>query len=163
MRSTYGGRFQRYISLAALTLATAAVLGTSFAQTQSPPAQTPSPVPSVAETDNKSVEQDIIDKVGTARADMRSVATALEAYNIDWNRYPSNTLVLTTPIAYIATVPADPFAPNSATYGYEQQAAGQGQTWTLRSIGPDGADDSGSTLYDPTNGTVSGGDIVRTK
>ena len=33
--------------------------------------------------------------------------------------------------------------------------------WTFWSHGPDGVDDHGVILYDPTNGTLSGGDIVR--
>ena len=73
-------------------------------------------------------------KVSRVKADMRSVATAMEAYAVDHNRYatPSDSdgglidnppaavdvspfetrvpLLLTTPVAYITSRPHDPFA-----------------------------------------------------
>jgi type II secretion system protein G len=73
-------------------------------------------------------------KVSRCKGDLHAIATALEAYRIDGNEYPfssgvnsvtgaveyQNTEmsslhkfiapVLTTPVAYIATVPRDPFA-----------------------------------------------------
>ena len=49
-------------------------------------------------------------KVSRAKADLRTVATALEAYRVDSNAYPPNDGVynvlpcqITTPVAYIAT------------------------------------------------------------
>lgn len=58
-------------------------------------------------------------KASRAKADMRTVATALEAYFGDYNKYPPNPDVyegfnvspwqLTTPIAYITSRPIDPF------------------------------------------------------
>jgi hypothetical protein len=33
--------------------------------------------------------------------------------------------------------------------------------WILWSVGPDGIDNDGEIEYDPTNGSTSGGDIVR--
>jgi type II secretion system protein G len=66
-------------------------------------------------------------KVSRAVSDLRSLATAIEAYRVDTNKYPpcksywtfnqatENPLSLwrvTTPVAYIATVPYDPFPGN---------------------------------------------------
>jgi type II secretion system protein G len=60
-------------------------------------------------------------KVSRVKADMASLATALEAYAVDNNQYPwalyanarkyfNDTLLnLTTPIAYISSLPVDPF------------------------------------------------------
>jgi len=65
-------------------------------------------------------------KVSRAKADMRSLATAVEAYAVDENTYPldgddidlmnillydvtARMSVLTTPVAYITSLPQDPF------------------------------------------------------
>lgn len=59
--------------------------------------------------------------VSRVKADMRTLATALETYRLDTNRYPPDAtddvvpylhrlIFLTTPISYITSVPADPFA-----------------------------------------------------
>jgi type II secretion system protein G len=72
-------------------------------------------------------------KVSRVKADMRSLATALEAYCVDTNKYPPakarndlwganppeeplsfRMLVLTTPISYITVIPSDPFLPKHA-------------------------------------------------
>ncbi|MFC1600776.1 type II secretion system protein [Candidatus Sumerlaeota bacterium] len=57
-------------------------------------------------------------KVSRARSDMRAIATALEAYAVEWSTYPPNDgsfcvipVEITTPIAYISTNKfVDPFA-----------------------------------------------------
>ena len=60
-------------------------------------------------------------KVSRAKSDMRTTATGLEAYFVDRNRYPldrhsgvdayvDRLRQLTTPIAYITSIPSDPFA-----------------------------------------------------
>lgn len=67
-------------------------------------------------------------KVSRVKSDMRSLATALEAYRVDSNKYPPDyqyrllvttrdlqsylprLIVLTTPVAYITAVPEDLFA-----------------------------------------------------
>ena len=60
-------------------------------------------------------------KVSRVKADMRSVATALEAYAVDNNSYPTGSLGdrlsrvhrLSTPIAYMTSVSIeDPFTPD---------------------------------------------------
>lgn len=175
-------------------------------------------------------------KVSRAQADMRSIATALEAYRIDNNSYPmgvvdnvlapayspsnvQKTVVakLSTPIAYITSYPPDAFQGTynsnpltdilglSKLYDYRrtrfgrttagtantifESATGLGiglgqvfDSWLLYSPGPDreqnintkrvnrgaiavnGFGDalSGWPIYDPTNGTISYGDVVRT-
>jgi prepilin-type N-terminal cleavage/methylation domain-containing protein len=157
-------------------------------------------------------------KVSRARADLRSIATVLEVYCADANKYPPNDtarfsiipLELTTPVAYLTSADLrDPFsneadlvngdltnfysyfkivtrpeavldqehgkpAPNEAidhplfNYGALEKYG----RWRLVSKGPDGhypvdgANDfiRGTDIpYDPTNGTVSIGNILRTQ
>ncbi|MCX7000069.1 MAG: hypothetical protein NT106_07225 [Candidatus Sumerlaeota bacterium] len=152
-------------------------------------------------------ESQIRSRVSRARADHRSLATALEAYYVDNNSYVSwatgdqgvnNFLpagsaararptfrrpsaggprTLTTPLAYITQLYPDPFAPdNGAVDSYYCDGGG----WILLSAGPDGDYDIDpqklynssvpqpstellSKSYDPTNGTISDGDIFRVK
>jgi type II secretion system protein G len=78
-------------------------------------------------------------KVSRAKADMYSVATALEVYRIDTNHYPVNEDcemvyrpgpdedlrevlpdVLTTPVSYLTSLPKDPFAKYSRKWGFGQ-------------------------------------------
>ena len=136
-------------------------------------------------------------KVSRAKSDMRSLATAMEAYAVDCNnQYPPeyspgitpeilrNYMALshlTTPVAFISSIPLDPFkskpqwAPGLYWYYNWLQRYGtlinpnQWGTcpwynayaaWMLTSLGPDQQADYPVT-YDPTNGTVSGGDILR--
>jgi type II secretion system protein G len=157
-------------------------------------------------------------KVSRVKNDMRSVATALEAYNVDEGTYPATHMILqgrayyylglfrlTSPIAYIVNIPRDGFG-EYETFGekvedlYEFGCGKAGKhysgletypndTWMLESAGPDGIEDtqSGYTdvyytgtypwvniadnaerrrgllalFYDPTNGTVSRGQIFR--
>ncbi len=51
--------------------------------------------------------------------------------------------------------PIDPFTGTTLRYANN----GDG-TWGVWALGPDGDSDGGSVVYDPTNGTVSDGDIV---
>ncbi len=72
-------------------------------------------------------------EVARAQSDMRSLATALESYRVDSNNYPpdgddlpnfsltdfdtaSRLRPLTTPIAYISTLPPDPFHSDSIEF-----------------------------------------------
>lgn len=66
------------------------------------------------------LEAQVRSKIARAKADMRSVQTAVEAYCVDWNAYPSpsgrgpdllfDAPELSTPIAYISSVHlTDPF------------------------------------------------------
>jgi len=138
-------------------------------------------------------------KVARAKTDLRTIATALEAYRVDENLYPSSTLVplfrrlrpLTTPVAYLTTVPTDIFDTRDSgagpfrdrgNYAYGAMPIDQESRYALASDGPDRhpnhdpiqfypgySDDiwenpsSGYDYirYDPTNGTISLGDIWR--
>ena len=142
-------------------------------------------------------------KVSRVKSELRTLATALEAYHVDHKHYPpwmdhgvqinptSRRLIpLTTPIAYITTVPSkDPFKDRREpkfydTYDYvdaeslaqdgdpEPSYRVRGAEWRVNSAGPDcintfggpsylNPDDNPGYDYDPTNGTVSKGDIVR--
>ncbi|AXA37306.1 MAG: type II secretion system protein GspG [Candidatus Sumerlaea chitinivorans] len=154
-------------------------------------------------------------KVSRARADIKSIVTALEAYAVDNNAYPTyhysnvpqaalefhiggtvpgfgmpdpnwnGANPLTTPIAYISSMPTDPFAshktglppevreylyvnwgyavqampsdPHTPTFMYAYQHYGP---YRLHSRGPDGQGPDSGIPYDPTNGSVSKGDIT---
>lgn len=156
-------------------------------------------VPNFLEAQNRS-------RVARVRIEMRSLATGIESYYVDncaypaWTtdpaksarpqlengktipsfrlRTPGDTVAsITTPIAYMTSLPVDPFAENEAAFGYYSVARPDG--WVLFSPGPDGdfdldwkvydagvAQPSPALLekaYDPTNGTVSDGDLWRVK
>jgi Tfp pilus assembly protein PilE len=151
-------------------------------------------------------------KVARTHSDMRSMATALEAFMIDSNSYPvsssdpsqnligrladqnptlrsqttfkiyqpgSRSLSLTTPIAYMTSVPTDVFSQGAPICYYNAGDKG----WIVWSAGPDSkyslsAENIASIYdpavpqpsakvlvhaYDPTNGTVSAGDLWRVK
>lgn len=158
-------------------------------------------------------------KVARAVADMRTLATAIEAYAVDQNSdYPFDldsrgwpwyiTDVLSTPIAYVTagSVLQDPFRMHlnqnaeswrfrfvnyRANYQsspwkpcwcpgpyYTRWVSGtadgtidlcilQWGLWKISSAGPDKTANTSFFLadltYDPTNGTVSGGDIIRSQ
>jgi type II secretory pathway pseudopilin PulG len=150
-------------------------------------------------------------KVSRVKADMRSMATAIESYRIDWNRYPCSAddfnrcgfmcqyivftsyealRLCTTPQAYMTSIPIDifnlnidnptavPFRPGKGSFFWTTRQCGNSTQWSLvpqpgwglTSIGPDvehsfsldpGLDPPFARVYDPTNGTLSAGDIVR--
>ncbi len=157
------------------------------------------------------LEAQIRSKASRAKADMRSVAVALESYRTDTNQYPPIASSpgyqiphrLTTPMAYITTIPKDAFGFSSGDdlykifgttedyyfstkayydlHGWAWEVYPGGSTgspamWVLQSKGPDRAwarstakggagvlelDRPYEFQYDPTNGTVSTGNIVR--
>ncbi len=135
-------------------------------------------------------------KIARCQADMKAVETALEQYYLDYNSYvedhdwPSDRsqrglFKITTPTAYIATLPLDAFASGplknwseeNPTFEYGSgNASTPGKQWPaqayiLISPGPDldeevdGNDGFpfGTVIYsfDPSNGLKSTGDIVR--
>lgn len=120
------------------------------------------------------LEANIRSKVSRSRADMRSLAVALESYYVDYNVYPAKYSQVTTPVAYMTMIPADPFAP---TPGDPHKFASKGEGWIIWGCGPDQVfqitpedyDDASTSptdrlyqlSYDPTNGMVSYGDIWR--
>lgn len=145
------------------------------------------------------LEAQIRSKVSRVKAELRTIALGLESYHSDHNRYPPSTLVfrsrrlrpLTTPIAYLSSVPQDVFQSQSAgggpwrrsgTYAYGAMPIDEESRWALASNGPDLNRDSNPiefypgysesiwenpetgfnyVRYDPTNGTISNGDIWR--
>jgi prepilin-type N-terminal cleavage/methylation domain-containing protein len=151
-------------------------------------------------------------KVSRCRADMRTIATGLESYMTDFTKYPPDAFwyllnarplpglllcVMTTPVAYLTSLPEVPFYDKSYTpsdpgyrnYRYWAQNTKKvyvgspscplcrdiGKEWVVYSIGPDLTNSWGSwallgdeqfyslggEYYDPTNGTISSGDIIR--
>jgi len=145
-------------------------------------------------------------KVSRAKADLRSLAVALEAYASDELKVPPDGndpgipqmtfeqetgipsdmippptghtaytrgllrtyrrwSPLTTPIAYITSIPIDSFS-RVMPYEYETWILGGELRFCLvGSMGPDRDRDSGyggiNSMYDPTNGTLSNGDMYR--
>ncbi|MGF1573737.1 MAG: type II secretion system protein [Sumerlaeia bacterium] len=153
-------------------------------------------------------------KVARAKADLRTLSLVIETYSVDFGRPPFDGnpgsahygwveafKQLTTPVAYITTIPTDVFqdgqAPETLRLGHTNflgnrhsydyatrfwedvdnggsQAANwernmRNSTYKLTSSGPDtdfindGSFFGFRDLYDPTNGTVSLGDIVRSQ
>lgn len=173
-------------------------------------------------------QADTLSDYATVISNFDSVRQALEAYKIDTGEFPETDMGttdyaagyrtlhrVTTPIAYISSIPVSPFtetfgtpgAPRVGTanntmlyvrkvyfdglggvdsnykddvrsYAFNSQPAIglttvnmflESSDWELKSIGPDGIDDRNSIapgyggyarVYDPTNGTISRGDIV---
>ena len=56
-------------------------------------------------------------KLARTEADLKSLETSLETYRLDNNRYPNTFELwkLTTPIAFISSLPQDPFGPILST------------------------------------------------
>lgn len=143
-------------------------------------------------------------KVVRAKADMATIALAMETYRVDNNRYPETDLRerwrrfdnLTTPVAYLTSIPFDPFLPkdrwedgNDTDWGPRHGYFKMGCTplsnpsrWAISSNGPDLDEDSvpirfypgyspevfagldpnyNFEIYNPTNGTLSNGDVWR--
>lgn len=159
------------------------------------------------------LEAQVRAKVSRCRADMRSLATGIESYMVDYNSYPLNGVLvagggiqvpqnngtgapahkfltgsLTSPIAYMTSLPEDPFVQSPALaawapwwkrYFYTNfdwftavtapssppviaVKKGIYGTWILGGAGPDGdrLDLNRDLLYDSTNGTISDGDVI---
>ncbi len=66
-------------------------------------------------------------KIANVKADFNAISTAMESYYLDNNHYPTSFQLqrLTTPIAYLGSVPQDPFPLVTA----EQYGGGSGPTW----------------------------------
>lgn len=91
---------------------------------------------------------------------LRTVATALEAYYVDFDKYPDNINDLISPVHYLTEIPLDLYSKDaSEPINYYLNTGGK--TYTIYSVGPDGIDNLGKTIYDPNSGTDSEGDIVR--
>ncbi len=153
-------------------------------------------------------------KVSRSRADLKAIATGLETYRTDYRGYPvvgnlqfpgswdmyvpyaKRLNAITTPIAYISTIPNDVFyssekdehalgpqycyAPGNLYHGASPKYKGNIYRSTIYSVsgrGPDREINAGGYCmahpeafetgmnvrgaYDPTNGTVSQGDLIQ--
>ena len=110
-------------------------------------------------------------------SDLRSLHTAMECYYVDYNQYPVKPYALTTPVAYITEVPPDYFSgdvrPWEKGKSFEEikddpypenlkiELSKENVSIYMYSVGPDGIDGRAEVTFDPTNGTISGGDVVR--
>ena len=138
--------------------------------------------------------------VARSEAELRSLSTALESYRLDNNMYPPTPVTgakvriarlakLTSPVAYMSSVPLDPFFkdPNQdfaearaypfwdpeTTDEYKRSRkyfrstpdeANRTGRWTLLGAAPDGiylVDSFGVVNFDPSNGLNSNGDLVK--
>ena len=153
-------------------------------------------------------------KIARVQNDLRAAATALEAYHLDYNAYPAYgspfdedegnrggprnaveaylPIRLTSPVAYLSSLPKTPFPEENAHRGFENEtyryfnraeffllepsgapiewpekllgffgSEGAAKEWEVFSYGPDRSSDDGAVSYDPTNGTISKGDLAR--
>lgn len=132
-------------------------------------------------------------KLSRVVADFNMLRTGIETYYIDHNAYPPWTvdgkgvqglhplelryIRMTTPIAYISTIPTDPFTSfmnesDWQTYGYTydyvtDEVTGEGRTyghrWQINSWGPDQINSwmnrYPDDFYHISNGIVSHGDL----
>ncbi len=148
------------------------------------------------------LEAQIRARVTKAMGEIRSIDIAMAGYYLDWKVYPYESendcaqlgrtrdrcglAWLTSPVAYMTTMPTDPFArtenPSWYETGIKQNPFGQGTTrtaatWAIWTYGPDNQDselvsgnadgsvtwqnkiDGSADHYSPTNGTKSLGDI----
>jgi type II secretory pathway pseudopilin PulG len=83
-------------------------------------------------------------QVKIVRQDLRSCRVAIEASFVDdyHDLHPARgnylPVWLTTPRAYLATLPVDPFSPTGKTYRYFDQGLRSNPTYVIASCGPDG-------------------------
>lgn len=95
-------------------------------------------------------------QVATARLEGARLAVALELFKLDRKSYPA-TLSELIPGQLNAPI-IDPFTGQPFRY----RCAPGGAAYTLWSVGPDRQDSPAAQIYDPSNGTVSVGDITFT-
>ena len=136
-------------------------------------------------------------KVSRTEADLYALSVSLRMYKLDNNTFPPEDAPyqlfrtshhLTTPIAYLSTLPLDTFSsvePENPDYspsvwrrfyyqnfvqvlgkfggcGLDNSDSGNQQygPWVLNGIGPD-REYSGVLEYNPSNGLITTGDIIR--
>ena len=90
---------------------------------------------------NKFENMSIQEKNERVKNELRSIATALESYNIDHEEYPDTLDKLVSPIDYISKIPVDPFSDleSQATYKYFLDKE-SGDRY-MYSVGPNGKDE----------------------
>lgn len=94
-----------------------------------------------------------------AQDNLRSTSMAAEAFYVDNNRYPNTLDELLSPVHYITSVPVDVYSKNKETIKYIVNQSDN--SYVIYSMGPDQTDNRAEVIYDPTNGTISAGDIIR--
>jgi type II secretory pathway pseudopilin PulG len=115
-------------------------------------------------------------KIERVEKDMGALMGALQAYRSDKGSYPARLAELTQgAVKYLDAIPRDPFAPSPETtplsYLVGPEAAQRGRAaglyvhsetdfWLAYSVGPDGEDDGGASLYNPASGSQGRGDVV---
>jgi hypothetical protein len=117
----------------------------------------------------------IEEQVAAVQIDLKILELTLGDYYATHNTFADTLTSLTTPIGYfgtrpvafIDTIPVDPFnldrrpvGKGQNPYKYIKQGEGEKAEALLYSYGPDTNDDNGSVVYDPQNGTKSNGDII---
>ncbi len=110
----------------------------------------------------------IEEKIAAVDADLKTLELTLGDYFSTHNTFPGDLISLSTPIAFISTLPVDPFNQDrhpvdkgENPYKYLKRGEGETAEVTLYSYGPDTDDDNASVVYDSQNGTISNGDIFR--
>ena len=79
------------------------------------------------------------------------IQAAIQLYHLEKKRWPKGLDDLKP---YFSTIPVDPFT--DKPFLWSQDSAGRPFAY---STGPDFIDNSVKLVYDPTNGTISSGDI----
>lgn len=98
-------------------------------------------------------------KVAQAKAEMRSLSTALEMYKTDFRAYPQSAAMfppmrlrpLTTPVAYVQALPQDPFDDGGRfrMYSYGAMDLDLADRYILASQAPDRSRDSDPLEFYP--------------
>jgi len=141
------------------------------------------------------LEAQIRAKVSKCYSEMRDLGTCLEIYRVDNTAYPiaysdvvldflpfnDRLIPLTTPVAYMSSLPVDIFQEQEEDrmYDYLDRASSWDEPrvvmlwmalpdvaeWRLASVGPDRQEEgllpAPFCIYDGSNGTISRGDILR--
>lgn len=123
------------------------------------------------------LEAQVRSKVARTKSDLRTIRIALEVYATDQGAYPLNAggigltgalYNLLAPVRYLSALPLDVFRDRVSYYYYASGQIvpeGPNGSFVLAGSGPDRTIETTTTatvVYDPTNGTVSSGDIVLT-
>ena len=96
-------------------------------------------------------------EVARTKFDLLRLNTARQIWTLEHGAPPARMADLVPSL--LAELPVDRFAKGKEKNDKsEKQTYGEGTAW--HSIGPDGMDQKGTLVYDPTNGTISPGDVV---
>ena len=83
------------------------------------------------------------EKTKKAKLDLRSLGVAMEAYQVDFDAYPLNQFVLTSPIAYLREIPRDPFSTPESPQLYKYFLDEKSGDWAIYSVGANKIDEKG--------------------